>query len=249
MAKPERPPAVAVTGNAPGVVPAVRKPVLLMLPPPAATDHVGVIGTTLFPASRPTATNCCVPLMASVTSGVTVMLASGPATIVAVADALREPTVAVTANAPRVVPAVRFPVPEITPPPVATDQVGAMETMLSSASRPTATNCCVPLMPRVTFGVTVRLASDPGSTGVCVSHAASMANANTAAIIRLGMLIKLSKRHSSDAIHSVDVCVHRRGSASRSFDQIIPWSETGAISTAVCGIRRTHSKAVVLLDE
>jgi len=50
VALPERDPLVATTVfvYVPGVVPAVKTPVLaLIVPPPAATDQTGVIATTL----------------------------------------------------------------------------------------------------------------------------------------------------------------------------------------------------------
>ena len=49
-----------------GVVPAVNRPVALIVPPPATTDQVGVTFTDLPDASLPVAVNCCVPLMARV---------------------------------------------------------------------------------------------------------------------------------------------------------------------------------------
>ncbi len=82
VAKPEMAPLVAlmVFENVPGTAPAVNKPEpALMAPPPATTDHVGVIGTTLSLASLPVATNCCVPLTTTVAGfGVTVIVANGP---------------------------------------------------------------------------------------------------------------------------------------------------------------------------
>ena len=84
VAVPEIVPLVAFTElvNVPAVDPAVNKPVLLTVPPPATTDHVGVMVTTLPSASVPTATNCCVLLMTNDAGlGVTVMVASGRASV------------------------------------------------------------------------------------------------------------------------------------------------------------------------
>src|ERR1700681_2400042 len=142
-----------------------------MAPPPATTAQLGVIATTLPPASLPTATNCWVPLIARVSGlGVTVMLASGPgATAITVTVAwpamlpLRPSTVLV--NVPGTVPAVRRPPLVMAPPPATMDQTGAPATMLPPASLPTATNCCVPLMGSVSgLGLTVMVARGPTIT-------------------------------------------------------------------------------------
>ena len=64
----EIPPLVAVTvfANVPVTPPAVSIPDVLIDPPPATTDQVGVTVTVAPAASVPTATNCCVPFTASV---------------------------------------------------------------------------------------------------------------------------------------------------------------------------------------
>ena len=82
VAVPDLPPldATTVLVNVPGVVPAVNWPVALMEPPPAATDHTGVIGVMVPSKSLPTAVNCCVPLMGRVVGfGDTVIVATLPA--------------------------------------------------------------------------------------------------------------------------------------------------------------------------
>src|SRR5207244_2796607 len=69
--------ALTVLVNVPAVVPPVNNPVMLLIvPPPFATDQTGEIGNTLPLASRPTAEYCCVPLVVMVFGfGVTVMVA------------------------------------------------------------------------------------------------------------------------------------------------------------------------------
>jgi hypothetical protein len=52
--------------NVPGVVPAVKSPVCVIVPPPATTDHVGVTLRTFPLDALATAVNCCVPFMGSV---------------------------------------------------------------------------------------------------------------------------------------------------------------------------------------
>src|SRR5579859_2063983 len=79
VANPEMDPLVALTVlvNVPAVRPAVNKPEeLLMAPPPATIDHVGVMATTLPLASLPTATNDWVAPICSVGFGVTVIVFS-----------------------------------------------------------------------------------------------------------------------------------------------------------------------------
>src|SRR5882762_9298028 len=79
VARPETLPSRASTVlvNVPATVPAVNRPVLLMLPPFATTAQVGEIETMLPLASWPTAANCCVALAANVSElGVTVMVAA-----------------------------------------------------------------------------------------------------------------------------------------------------------------------------
>ncbi len=58
---------------------AVNRPELLIVPPPATTDQVGVIPTLAPEKSVPSAVNCCVPLTASTCGfGVTVIDANVP---------------------------------------------------------------------------------------------------------------------------------------------------------------------------
>ena len=136
-----------------------------MVPPPATTVHTGLMVTTLPPASRPTAENSCVPLIASVTGfGETVIVATAPVVTVTVALPVMLPLVACTVlvKVPGAVPAVNMPAPEMAPPPATTDHIGESATMLPPASRPTAVNCCVPVMTSETgFGETVIVASGP----------------------------------------------------------------------------------------
>jgi hypothetical protein len=148
VAVPKMDPLVALTvfGNVPAVVPAVNNPVAaLMVPPPAVTDHTGVIATTFPFASRPTAVYCWVPLIGIVPGfGVTVIVASGPATTVTVAEADIPRQVATTVLlVPATVPAVKTPVlGSIEPPPV-TDQTiapGFGVTLAPVKSVPTAVN-------------------------------------------------------------------------------------------------------------
>src|SRR5512133_430837 len=112
-------------------------PVGAMLPPPATTDHVGVNCTTLPPASRPTAVNCCVDATASVTGvGTTVIVASGPAVTVMEAWPEMAPTDATTVfvNTPVAAPAVNMPAEATVPPPAAMDHVGVIAIARPSAS-------------------------------------------------------------------------------------------------------------------
>src|ERR1043166_3732849 len=135
------------------------------VPPPATAAQVGVIATTLPPASLPTAENWVVPPVVIVAGlGVTVMVARAPAVTMTVAEPLRAPTVARTefANVPGVPPATNSPPVPIVPPPLATDQTGEIVTTLPLASRPTAVNCCdVPTLSVDGVGVTVMDASVP----------------------------------------------------------------------------------------
>jgi hypothetical protein len=131
--------------NVPVAPPAVNNPVLaLMVPPPAVTDQTGVIATTLPCASLPTAVNCCVVLMGSVGFGVTVIVASGPATTVTVADASIPRHVATTVLVtPATEPAVKRPLLESIEPPPVTDQTivpGLGVTLAPVKSVPTAVN-------------------------------------------------------------------------------------------------------------
>src|SRR5687768_8856539 len=110
--------ALTVFVNVPSVVPAVNTTVVPVapdgtVPPPLTTDHVGLIGTMLPPASLPTAVNVCVPPGASVVvSGVTTSVATGPAITMTFAVPKIEPDVALTLalNVPVVLPAVNRPV-------------------------------------------------------------------------------------------------------------------------------------------
>src|ERR1019366_9773179 len=63
--------ATTVLANNPGREPAVNSPVPLMVPPPAATVHVGAMETMRPSASYPTAVICCVAPATSVAFGVT----------------------------------------------------------------------------------------------------------------------------------------------------------------------------------
>jgi hypothetical protein len=81
--------ACTVFEKVPVAVPAVNRPVLLIVPPPATTAHVGVMPTILPYASLPVAVNCLFVRAGTLAGfGVTVILASGPAftTTVAVPD-------------------------------------------------------------------------------------------------------------------------------------------------------------------
>ena len=116
-------------------------------------------------ASFATAVNCCFAATASVTGfGTIVIVAITPG--VTVIDACPEivPTVATTvfANTPVVVPAVNMPVGLIVPPPAAIDQTGVIATTRPSASRPTATICCVLAAGSVELGVTTIDCTVPG---------------------------------------------------------------------------------------
>jgi hypothetical protein len=148
VAVPKIDPLVALTVlvKVPVVVPAVKSPVDgSMVPPPAVTDQTGVIATTLPCASLPTAVNCCVVLMGRVAGfGVTVIVASGPAITVTVADASIPRHVATTVLVvPAIEPAVKRPVLESIEPPPVTDQTivpGFGVTLAPVKSVPTAVN-------------------------------------------------------------------------------------------------------------
>ena len=162
-----------------------------MVPPPATTDQVGVIATTLPLASRPTAVNCWLVLMASDAGfGVTVMVASGPGVTMTVAEPVLPLAVAVTVllNVPGVVPAVNRPEALMVPPPAVTDQVGVTATTAPEKSVPTAVNCRVPPTARVVgLGETTRLTSDPGPLMPCTSHDDVNAPASATATITRAM--------------------------------------------------------------
>src|SRR5688500_14731018 len=116
VAVPKIEPSVALTLllNTPVVFPAVNRPELELIVPGGLTVlHTGVIGTMLPLPSLPTAVNCCWPPMFSVSGfGVTVIVASAPATTVTLAVPEIEPEVARTLllNVPSVLPAVNRPV-------------------------------------------------------------------------------------------------------------------------------------------
>ena len=156
--------ALTVFANGPVTVPAVKgavSPVVPagMVPPPAVTDQLGLIVTTLPLASLPTAVNVCRAPTASVTGfGVTVIVARAPGEMMTVAVTVIPPQVTdtVLVNVPATVPAVNNPVCEIVPPPATTDQVGVTARTLPFDALATAVNCCVPPMARVAdVGVTV----------------------------------------------------------------------------------------------
>ena len=170
--------------------PAVKSPdVGLIEPPPATTDQLGTIGITLPLASLPTAVNCWVVLMTSETGfGVTVIVASGPATTmtVAVPDIPSLVALTVLLYVPGTVPAVKRPDAPIVPPPAAMDHAGVTATAAPAKSEPVAVNCCVAPTASVTgFGVTTSLVRLPGPLIPCTSHEAVMAPAiATAAMTR-----------------------------------------------------------------
>jgi hypothetical protein len=116
VAVPKIEPLVALTVlvNVPAAPPAVNAPVLALIdPPPAVTDQTGVIATTLLLASLPTAVNVCKPPGVSVAGfGVTVIVASGPAVTITVANDVipLHVTDTVLVKVPAVVPAVNIPV-------------------------------------------------------------------------------------------------------------------------------------------
>lgn len=168
------------------MVPAVKRPDARSIePPPATTDQVGEIATTLPAASVPTAVNCCVaPAASDAGLGVTVMLASGPAVTMTVAVLVRPPVVALTVpvNVSGVVPAVNMPELVIVPPPATTDQVGVTATVSPAASTATAENCCVPFTARdFGSGEMVNVAILPGSLIPWTSQPAADTAASTSA--------------------------------------------------------------------
>src|SRR6478735_6299406 len=88
VAEPKTTPLVArtVLRNDPATPPAVKSPPTPIVPPPLVTDQTEVMGTMLLPASRPTAVNCWVAPVFSVSGfGVTVMVTTGPAITTSVA--------------------------------------------------------------------------------------------------------------------------------------------------------------------
>jgi hypothetical protein len=197
VADPKIEPLVALTVllNVPVAPPAVKITVSPVapggtVPPPAVTVQAGVNGVmTLPPASLPTAVNCCVVLIESVTGfGVTVIVASGPGVTmtVAVAEIPRQVASTVLVNVPGVAPAVKRPVLGlIVPPPETTDQtmVPALGvTLAPSKSVPDAVNCTVPFTATVAgFGATTSVDRTPGS--VLSLHAVVNRPANANATI------------------------------------------------------------------
>src|ERR1019366_2587498 len=172
VAKPETAPLTARTtfAYAPGAVPAVNRPVPLLMTPAVAftTDQTGFITKTLPLASFPTARNCCTALVSMNTGfGVTVMLASGPLVTMTVAKPASPPLLArtVLANVPDTVPAVKRPVALMAPPFATTAHTGVIATGFPAMSLPAAVNCWVALSVMVAgVGVTVMVASGPAVT-------------------------------------------------------------------------------------
>src|SRR3954470_11015166 len=155
VAKPAMVPMLARTVfvKVPAAVPDVNNPVVVPIePPPATMDQTGTIGITLPTASCPTAVYCWLTDVASVTGvGVTVMVASAPATRVTVAVAVLPPllTWMVLVKVFGVEPAVNIPLAVIVPPLATTDQTGVIATIAPDSSTPVAVNCCVPLTTTV----------------------------------------------------------------------------------------------------
>ena len=154
---PETVPLVArtVLVKVPAALPAVKRPLALIVPPLATTDQTGVNATMLLPASRPTAVNCRVPLLARTTVfGETVTDATAPAPIDTEEVPEMVPLVArtVLVKVEATLPAVKRPVLLIVPPAATTDHVGVIATTLLNASYPTAVNCCVPPMTSAPLG-------------------------------------------------------------------------------------------------
>jgi hypothetical protein len=131
-------------GNEPSVLPAVKRPVALMVPGGLAADQTGVTVRTLPLASVTTALNCAVAPTTSVVSGATTIFAAGPAITVTVAVAVMPLQLTVIVDVPGVEPAVNNPVLVIVPPPV-TAQMGFLgESTLPLLFLITTVNCCVP---------------------------------------------------------------------------------------------------------
>src|SRR2546423_4668920 len=79
VADPDTPPLVARMVAVSGEAGAVNIPAGVMVPPPLATDHVGVIATGFPVASKPIAVNWRVPEVGRVSlAGATAMLAGAP---------------------------------------------------------------------------------------------------------------------------------------------------------------------------
>jgi hypothetical protein len=97
--------------NVPAVVPAVNRPVCVIVPPPATTAQTGWRSVLFVPSfSVPTIVNCCVPPVARVTVvGETTIesIVRGPLSLQAVmavpanATAIRAPAIRVRVNARR----------------------------------------------------------------------------------------------------------------------------------------------------
>src|ERR1019366_3217510 len=146
VATPEMGPLVACTvfAYAPATVPAVNSPALSMVHAVTfTTDQLGGTGTMLPFTSWPTAVYCCLaPTLSVSDSGLTVIVASVPATTFTVAKPETAPLVACTVPGyvPATIPAVKSPVPPLMVPAVAftTDQAGTMLTMFPFTSLPTA---------------------------------------------------------------------------------------------------------------
>src|ERR1041385_5213652 len=160
---------VAVMVAVPGTT-AVTRPVPLTVPTSVLSlAHVTVRSSKMPPFASlsvtvswtiwPTGTLC--------DAGLTTTDATGARITVSVAVPLRPSLVAVTVAEPTATP-VTTPLPltvataPTVPGPATTAHVGAMATTLPPASGPTAVNCCVPVMGRVTgVGVTVMVANGP----------------------------------------------------------------------------------------
>jgi len=82
--------------------------------------------------------------MSSVGFGVTVIVTSGPAVTVIVAETVTPLHVTDTVEVPTVAPAVNSPVWVIEPAPEVTDHVGVTARTFPFAAFATAVNCCVP---------------------------------------------------------------------------------------------------------
>jgi hypothetical protein len=192
VAVPKIVPLVALTllGNVPVVLPAVKRPEAATIVPGGLTVvQTGVIATTLPFASWPTAVNCCVAPMSSVGFGVTVIVVSGPAVMMTVAEAVTPLQVTDTlfVNVPAVGPAVYSPVLVIVPPPPLAAQMGfGIARMSPSAFLATTVNCCVPPGASVTdVGEIAIVAVRPGS--LVLLHPAVRTPANATATIILAM--------------------------------------------------------------
>jgi hypothetical protein len=189
--------ALTVLGNVPTAPPAVKgavSPVVPagMVPPPAVTDQVGTNGEIMLPLpSLPTAVYVIVVLMGSVPGfGVTVIVATGPAVTMTVANDVTplQVTDTVLVNVPAVVPAVNKPVCVIVPPPATTDHVGVTSRTFPFDAVATAVNCCVPPTDMVAVvGVSARAVVTRGSAEL--SHAAANTPASATATMTRAMRV------------------------------------------------------------